>query len=150
MPDAIQHDTLSSRTDQSVIFLHAKRAEAHNSGKPAWRFCASRAMWPACSRADTLTDMTSVRSLFAALLAALVLSTSAEAGEFVRFKSGDTTLTGYMARPAGSGPFPAVVLLHGCGGYHSSMMSWTDRLAAMGYVALSVDSFGPRGINVNC
>jgi dienelactone hydrolase len=47
-----------------------------------------------------------------------------------------------MARHAGPGPFPAVVLLHGCGGYHSSMMSWTDRLAAWGYVALSVDSFG--------
>jgi dienelactone hydrolase len=86
----------------------------------------------------------------AAVAAALLMSVTARAGEFVQFRSGDALLTGYTARPAGSGPFPAVVLLHGCGGYHASMMSWTDRLAASGYVALSVDSFGSRGIAVNC
>ncbi len=86
----------------------------------------------------------------AAVAAALLMSVTARAGEFVQFRSGDTLLTGYTARPAGSGPFPAVVLLHGCGGYHATMMSWTDRLAASGYVALSVDSFGSRGIAVNC
>jgi dienelactone hydrolase len=81
---------------------------------------------------------------------ALFFAGAAQAGEFVQFPSGKVTLVGYMARHAGPGPFPAVVLLHGCGGYHSSMMSWTDRLAAWGYVALSVDSFGPRKIETAC
>jgi len=93
--------------------------------------------------------MNLLRAFFAAFLVALVPG-AANAGQFVQFKSGEVTLTGYLAQPAGSGPFPAVVLLHGCGGYHASMMSWTDRLAAFGYVALSVDSFGARGISVNC
>jgi dienelactone hydrolase len=39
-----------------------------------------------------------------------------------------------------------VVLLHGSGGFHSGMVSWTDRLSRWGYVALAVDSFGPRGL----
>jgi dienelactone hydrolase len=30
------------------------------------------------------------------------------------------------------------------------MISWADRLAVFGYVALAVDSFGPRDINARC
>jgi dienelactone hydrolase len=96
-----------------------------------------------------------MRSLFGNLLAALVLaSMSASAGEFVDIESGTRAepvrVIGYMARPPGSGPFPAVVLLHGCGGFHSSMLAWSDRLARFGFVALAVDSFGPRGIDEQC
>jgi dienelactone hydrolase len=82
------------------------------------------------------------------------LSGNAEAGQFVEIGSGPAAkplrLTAYLARPAGAGPFPGVVLLHGCGGFHSSMIAWADRLASFGYATLAVDSFGPRGINVNC
>ena len=81
----------------------------------------------------------------AAFVLALSLVCRAEAGQFVQFKSGDVTLTGYLAKPAGQGTFPAVVLLHGCGGFHSSMLTWADRLAYRGYASLAVDSFGPRG-----
>ena len=88
--------------------------------------------------------------LFFGLLLALLAVDRAEAGEFIQFKSDGTTLTGYLARPDGTGPFPAVVVLHGCGGFHSSMLTWTDALARWGYVALGVDSFGPRGISANC
>lgn len=89
--------------------------------------------------------MALVRSVLAALLVLLALSAYAEAGQFVHFKSGNATLVGYLARPAGKGPFPAAVLLHGSGGFHSSMLSWADRLSRYGYVTLAVDSFGPRG-----
>jgi dienelactone hydrolase len=97
-----------------------------------------------------------MRSLFGSLLTALaiVVSTSAAAGEFVDIEGGSKTapvrLIGYLAQPPGTGPFPAVVLLHGCGGFHSSMLSWADRLSRSGYVALAVDSFGPRGIEQQC
>jgi dienelactone hydrolase len=103
-------------------------------------------MSPARSRADTLTRMALLRSLLPAVLVGLAFFTDAGAGQFVQFKAGDATLIGYLARPNGNGPFPAVVLLHGSGGFHSSMISWADRLSRWGYVALAVDSFGPRGL----
>ncbi len=54
-----------------------------------------------------------------------------------------------LFKPSGKGPFPAVVLMHGCGGWQSAVLnalhevSWyfLDR----GYVVLNLDSFGPRG-----
>jgi dienelactone hydrolase len=79
----------------------------------------------------------------------------AYAGEFVEFESGGpeskrVRLIGYLARPEGSGPFPAVVVLHGCGGFHEDMLAWADRLRRWGHAALAVDSFGPRAIERNC
>src|SRR6266511_194461 len=49
-----------------------------------------------------------------------------------------------LVRPAGEGPFPAVVQLHGCGGLQAQSYRWARWLADRGYVALVVDSFGPR------
>jgi carboxymethylenebutenolidase len=81
--------------------------------------------------------------------------------ETVHFQSGDgtTRLIGYLYRPEGRGPHPAIVLLHGRAGVYSSLAKgvynsgtlskrhkfWGEFWAARGYVALLVDSFGPRG-----
>lgn len=46
--------------------------------------------------------------------------------------------------PPGNGPFPAVLVLHGCGGILDSHRSWATRLVGWGYAAVIVDSFGPR------
>jgi dienelactone hydrolase len=54
-------------------------------------------------------------------------------------------LAGYLYRPTGRGPFPAVVMMHGCGGVRSRQHDWAQRLRTWGYVALIVDGFGPRG-----
>lgn len=96
-----------------------------------------------------------MRRLLASLLLALSLSaTPASAGQFVDIPGGTSEspvrVVGYLARPAGSGPFPTVVLLHGCGGFHSTMLSWADRLSRWGYVALAIDSFGTRNIQDYC
>ncbi len=51
-------------------------------------------------------------------------------------------------RPAGAGPFPAVVILHGCGGrkdWHGGR--WGRWLAARGYLVMEVDSLTPRRLN---
>lgn len=60
-------------------------------------------------------------------------------------------ISGELYRPAGPGPFPAVVGLHGCGGRRQA---WEDALGAqvtaLGWVMLSVDSFGPRGVTHRC
>jgi dienelactone hydrolase len=76
--------------------------------------------------------------------------------ELVKFDSGPPSptplaLEGYLRRPDGPGPFPAVVLWHGCGGYHEPLdQDWGVKVASWGYVALTIDSFGPRGIKNTC
>jgi len=49
-------------------------------------------------------------------------------------------------RPDGAGPFPAVVLLHGCLGVRSKDARWAEALRDQGYVALVVDSMTGRGL----
>lgn len=54
-------------------------------------------------------------------------------------------LTGKLTKPQGKGDFPAVILLHGCGGIKSREDVWVKRFVNWGYVAFQVDSFTPRG-----
>jgi dienelactone hydrolase len=93
-------------------------------------------------------------------------SGAASAGALVEFPTlpGQTPvdLNGYLARPDtglaaelgspsnGGGPFPAVVVLHGCIGITGHFTGIADRLSSWGYVALAVDSLGPRGISSRC
>jgi dienelactone hydrolase len=60
------------------------------------------------------------------------------------------TLRGTLYRPAGEGPFPAMVMLHGCAGVEANSQIWGDLLVKAGYVALDVDSLGPRGLRTIC
>ena len=61
-----------------------------------------------------------------------------------------TPLRGLLVRPDGAGPFPAVVLLHGCDGVQPFQEQWAADVAKWGYVALLADSHGPRGIGDDC
>ena len=61
------------------------------------------------------------------------------------------SLRGYLRRPAGAGPLPAVVLLHGCDGSPEPLdQLWGARIAGWGYATLTVDRFGPRGLKNTC
>jgi dienelactone hydrolase len=51
-----------------------------------------------------------------------------------------------LLRPDGDGPFPAVVVLHGCLGIRSKDRRWAERLRSQGHVALVVDSLSGRGM----
>lgn len=53
-------------------------------------------------------------------------------------------------RPAGSGPFPAMIVLHGCAGIIDNHRGWAGRLVEWGYAALLIDSFRPRNVNSTC
>jgi len=91
----------------------------------------------------------------ALVLAALVSGCAGREGLTpVRFPSvtpgAPVTLDGTLVRPPGDGPFPAVVELHGCGGLDGQFFRWARWLADRGYVALVVDSFGPRGVKGDC
>jgi len=60
---------------------------------------------------------------------------------------GDIAVNGRLSKPKGKGPFPAVVLLHTCGGLRPHVaVDWPRFLSELGYVALAVDSFGSRGL----
>lgn len=48
-------------------------------------------------------------------------------------------------KPDGPGPFPAVVLLHTCGGVGRHMPGWAVQLLSIGYASVIVDSLTPRG-----
>ncbi len=52
--------------------------------------------------------------------------------------------------PKGKGPFPVVIVLHGCAGLGASQWIWARRLNGWGYAALIPDSMTPRGIKRVC
>lgn len=73
------------------------------------------------------------------------------------------TLSGVLFAPAGAGAgaapgrHPAVVLLHGCGGMldargqlSRNQRAWAERFAQWGFLALTLDSFSPRGAGSIC
>jgi len=62
----------------------------------------------------------------------------------------DVRASGELFKPDGPGPFPAVVVLHGCGGLGVHDQAWAQRLNRWGYVAFVIDSFGPRGVLSVC
>jgi dienelactone hydrolase len=111
--------------------------------------------------------MSAISRFFLAALLALwfVSGRQALAQEIVAFPSLDGALTGgaptqlhgLLLRPAGPGPFPAVVALHGCTGLFDKQgelvareAAWGRLLTARGYVVLFPDSFGPRDVARDC
>ncbi|HLH50395.1 MAG TPA: dienelactone hydrolase family protein [Roseiarcus sp.] len=81
---------------------------------------------------------------------------SARAEDMVAFESAAarsgarTEIRGYLTRPKGAGPFPAVVLLHSCLGLPSNRRAIAATIAGWGYVALFVDDFATRGLKETC
>jgi dienelactone hydrolase len=41
-------------------------------------------------------------------------------------------------------------VLHGCGGLNNVAVTWADRMARWGYVAVAIDSFTSRGRTTGC
>lgn len=65
-------------------------------------------------------------------------------------QSATVTLTGDLQFPSGGGPFPAVVLAHGCNGNGNVERAWGPVLRSWGYATFNVDSFRGRGLNEVC
>jgi carboxymethylenebutenolidase len=64
-------------------------------------------------------------------------------------RDGSQPLHGYLARPAGIGPRPAVVMIHEIFGLDEVMRGHADRLAGFGYLTLAVDLFS-AGSTARC
>ncbi|MEO6887211.1 MAG: dienelactone hydrolase family protein [Jatrophihabitantaceae bacterium] len=58
---------------------------------------------------------------------------------------GSSHLLGYLARPAGSGPWPGVVAIHELFGLDNVLRRQCDRLAAAGYLTVGPDLFSDGG-----
>jgi dienelactone hydrolase len=73
-----------------------------------------------------------------------------------RMRAAHGSLPVTVVRPTGPGPFPFVVLLHGCGGLkHEAMWTtwvrpWAELFREHGIGAAVVDSFTPRGVDQVC
>jgi len=62
----------------------------------------------------------------------------------------NAALSAELLFPQGAGPFPAVVLAHGCGGNRAVEPAWGAFLRQAGYATFNIDSFRGRGINEVC
>jgi dienelactone hydrolase len=103
------------------------------------------------------------------LLSGLALTTLLAAGSIIHAQtpppasmrsiqvtSAGRTLDGFLYRPAGNGPFPAVVVMHGSGGFWSNdnpsngmlthLREWGELLQNNGYIGVFIDSYRARGI----
>ena len=59
--------------------------------------------------------------------------------------AGSRNLLGYLAEPDGTGPFPAVLMIHEAFGLNEISRRQADRLARAGYLTLAVDLFSDGG-----
>lgn len=62
----------------------------------------------------------------------------------VTYESGTERVQGYLARPAGDGPFPALVVIHEWWGLNTQIKGAAEELAREGYVSLAVDLYRGR------
>lgn len=75
----------------------------------------------------------------------------------VEIPSGSLVLHAQLFKPAGDGPFPTVIALHGCGGLSGRSeqvlpryRDWAEELVKGGKAVLLPDSYGSRGLGPQC
>jgi len=59
-------------------------------------------------------------------------------------------LSGELGFPSGSGPFPAMMIAHGCNGNGAVDAAWARTLQEWGYATFVIDSFSGRGLVEVC
>jgi dienelactone hydrolase len=97
-------------------------------------------------------------AFMAVILASIALARAASpAPQAIEIPSGTATLHAQLFKPEGSGPFPVVIALHGCGGLggHSEPVQaryrdWADQLLKDGKAVLFPDSYGSRELGPQC
>lgn len=107
-------------------------------------------------------NMPMVRTLLLLVAAAMLATPPARASgpETVQFQTlhrDRTMLRAFVMKPESDGPFPAILLLHGCSGPVTSKgaiaareRNWMNQFVADGYAVMLLDSFNPRGFSSIC
>ena len=82
---------------------------------------------------------------------------AAPAPQQVEIPAGSTTLHAQLYKPEGSGPFPLVIALHGCGGLSTNSepvqpryRDWAEQFVKTGHAVLLPDSYGSRELGPQC
>jgi dienelactone hydrolase len=105
-----------------------------------------------------LAKLCKTAALAAALLtghaggcAAAEVESSGTIVEFENPLASPLPLQGILRQTNAATPAPAVVLLHSCNGdWRKLDERWGKLISSWGYVTLTVDSFGPRGLKQTC
>ena len=70
--------------------------------------------------------------------------------DVVDLRTSPRPLPAALSLPSGTGPFPVVILLHGCGGGISRTEAWASRLNGWATPTSLIDSFTPRNVATVC
>jgi len=96
-------------------------------------------------------------ALFLTLLMSAARAAPETASHQVEIPLASGTLHAQLYKPAGEGPFPTVIALHGCGGLggHADPVlpryrDWAERLLKSGNAVLLPDSYGSRELGPQC
>lgn len=76
-----------------------------------------------------------------ALLLLTTTSLFAAESKTVSYQSGDETVSGGLYTPAGTGPFPALIVIHEWWGLNDWVKEQAQKLSEQGYVTLAVDLY---------
>jgi carboxymethylenebutenolidase len=82
-----------------------------------------------------------MRPFFLLAILLFALSSFAADAKQVSYKSGDETVQGLLYTPNGSGPFPAIIVIHEWWGLNDWVKEQASKLSDRGYVALAVDLY---------
>jgi carboxymethylenebutenolidase len=99
----------------------------------------------AVPQATATTAATTASTATAAPTATTTTSSGDIEANDVEFSGEGATLIGYLARPSGAGPFPAVLICHENRGLTDHIKDVTRRVAQAGYVGLAVDLLSRQG-----
>jgi dienelactone hydrolase len=92
--------------------------------------------------------------IFASVFASAAMALGGCAGTGVTFPNmamnDIKTAQGTVVVPEGKGPFPAVVIMHGCSGVRPNSEMWARLLRDNGYASIVVDTFPLRGVSQTC
>ena len=79
--------------------------------------------------------------LLALLSAAFIVRAGAPKTETVQFKSGNDTVSGFLALPDTPGAHAAIIVIHEWWGLNDWVKEQAEKFAELGYVALAVDLY---------
>ena len=84
-----------------------------------------------------------MRKTLLSAVAVLIVATSLFAAEprTVEYKSGDETVSAVLYTPAGSGSFPALIVIHEWWGLNDWVKEQASKLSGQGYVTLAIDLY---------
>ena len=87
------------------------------------------------------------RAFLAFAFVSLIAAPLRAAETTAQFKSGDETVSAFLATPAGKGPFPGVIVIHEWWGLDAWVKDQARALAKEGYAALAVLAEGVKKAN---